>query len=99
MTSAATPVPGEIPAGFEVAPAAIPLGVRCRSCGRLHLPARLWPLAIRSLPGGGSEIELRCVRCHTAGTLVLDGEQPEDRGLLALWRDQAPDDGSARTPS
>jgi hypothetical protein len=98
MTDAARPVPDELRAAFEVAPTAIPVGVRCRSCGRLHLPARLWPRTIRPRPDGGIEIELRCVRCNASGSLLLDAESPEHRGLLALWRDQA-GDRDARTPA
>ena len=98
MTEGATHGRGER-AAFEVAPSAIPIGVRCRSCGRLHLPARLWPLAIRPRPDGGTEIEVRCVRCNAAGSLVLDSDIPEHRGLLAVWRDQALGDEDARTPA
>lgn len=87
---------GPARAGFTVAATAIPIGVLCRSCGRLHLPARLWPLAIRAGTDGGSEIDLRCVRCNAVGTLVLDGNDATHRGLLAVWRDQG-DDAKAST--
>jgi hypothetical protein len=85
VTGAATSVPDESHAAFAVAATAIPLGVRCcRSCGRLHLPARLSPLAIRPLAAGGAVGELRCVRCNAAGSLLLDPESTEHRGLLTL---------------
>jgi hypothetical protein len=74
---------------LTVASTAISVGIRCRPCGRLHLPARLWPLAIRSRPGRGAEIEMRCVRCNTVGSLLLDGDDSTHRALLAMWRDQA----------
>ena len=83
-------------AGFEVAPSTIPVGVRCRSCGRLHLPARLWPVAITPSAGAGTEVELRCVRCNAVGSLLLDDARPEHRGLLSVWRDQTPGDGDNR---
>ena len=90
MTSAATtPVQDESDAVFEVAATAIPVGVRCRSCGRLHLRARLWPLAIRPREGGGVVVDLRCVRCNAPGSLLLDAESTEDRGLLAVRLDQS----------
>ena len=92
MTDAATPVPDERRAGFDVAPSAIPVGVRCRSCGRLHLPARLWPLAITVHPGAGAAVDLRCVRCNAVGSLLLDPDKAEHRSLLAVWRDQTGDD-------
>lgn len=89
MTGVATSVPDESHAAFAVAATAIPLGVRCRSCGRLHLPARLSPLAIRPREAGGAVVELRCVRCIAAGSLLLDPESTDHRGLLTLWLDQA----------
>ena len=95
MTDAA-PATEEDRAGFEVAPSTIPVGVRCRSCGRLHLPARLWPLAITPSAGAGAEVELRCVRCNAVGSLRLDDHKPEHRGLLAIWRDQTTDGGDTR---
>lgn len=73
---------------FTVSPTAIPVGIRCRTCDRHHLPARLWPLAIRPRPGGGTEIDLHCVRCNTTGPLLLDEHDPHHHALLAMWRDQ-----------
>jgi hypothetical protein len=101
-TDSATPVPDEGQGAFDVAPTAIPIGVRCRSCGRLHLPARLWPLSLRTRPGGRAEIDLRCVRCNAVGSLLLDPESTEHRRLLAVWRDQmggAPGDGVPKEPA
>ena len=89
MTDTAS-VRGEARAGFEVASSAITAGVRCRSCGRLHLPARLWPLAITVSPGAGAAVDLRCVRCNATGSLRLDLDKAEHRALLAVWRDQVP---------
>lgn len=84
-----TSVPDESHAAFAVAAAAIPVGVRCRSCGRLHLPASLSPLAIRLREGGGAVVDLRCVRCNAAGSLLLDPENTDHRRLLATWLDEA----------
>ena len=89
MTGAAAALPDESPAVFEVAATAIPVGVRCRSCGRLHLPARLRPLAITPREGGGAVVDLRCVRCNAPGSLLLDADSTAQRGLLAVWLDQA----------
>ena len=94
MTGAVTtPVPDESDAVFDVAATAIPIGVRCRSCGWLHPPARLRTLAIRPREGGGVLVDLRCVRCNAPGSLLPDAESTEHRGLLAVWLDQ-----SERTP-
>ena len=76
--------------GFTVARTAIPLAVHCRGCGRLLLPARLWPLAIRSRPDGHTQVELRCVRCHALGSLVLDPSYADHRTLLTLWSEARP---------
>ena len=73
---------------FTVAVTTIPVGIRCRHCGRLHLPARLWPRSIRHPDGTRTEIELVCVRCNAAGILLLDHDDPDHRALLAIWRDQ-----------
>jgi len=89
MTDQVTPLPGETHAAFTVAVTAIPVGIRCRSCGRLHLPVRLWPLAIRARAGYATEVELRCVRCNAVGSLLLDDEDREHQALLSVWRDQA----------
>ena len=77
--------------GFTVASSAIPLGVHCRGCGRLLLPARLWPLAIRPLSRGCIQVELRCVRCNAVGRLLLDSDDADHRVLLTMWCDQHPD--------
>lgn len=74
--------------GFSVAATAIPAGVLCRSCGRLHLPARLRPLAICERADGSAEIELCCVHCDAIGTLDLDGTDTTHRALLEAWHDQ-----------
>jgi hypothetical protein len=99
VTNPATPVPEEPRPAFDLPVTAIPV-VRCRPCGRLHLPARLWPVAIRPRQGGGEVVDLRCVRCNTVGSLLLDPESTAHRCLLALWRDAAerevsPDDTKA----
>jgi hypothetical protein len=51
--------------------------------------ARLSPLAINPREAGGAVVELRCVRCNAAGSLLLDPESTDHRGLLTLWFDQA----------
>jgi hypothetical protein len=76
---------------FTVAPTTIPVGVQCRGCGRDHLPLRLWPIAIRTTTDGPTEVELRCVRCNTIGTLTLDPRDTNHRGLLAIWHEQRAD--------
>ena len=81
--------------GFTVASSAIPLAVHCRGCGRLLLPARLWPLTVRSRPDGYTELELRCVRCHAVGSLVLDPDQADHRALLTMWTDERSDRASS----
>jgi hypothetical protein len=72
---------------FAVAPTAIPVGVLCRRCGRLHLPVRLWPRAIDRQPGGTIVVELHCVRCNAIGRLVLDDNDADHRAMLAAWSD------------
>lgn len=72
-------------------PAGAVAGVRCDACRRMHLPATLWPLAIRARGGGVVEIELRCARCNATGPLILDGNDPAQLALLAVWRDQLAD--------
>lgn len=74
--------------GFAVASTAISMGVRRQHCGRLHLPARLTPLAIRSHARRRTEVELRCVRCHRVASLLLDQHDPDHRTLLTQWREQ-----------
>ena len=71
--------------GFTVASDAIPVGVHCRSCGRLILPERLRPVAVRPRPHGRTEVTLQCVRCETTGTVLLEREHDDHRGLLAIW--------------
>jgi hypothetical protein len=80
---------------FTVAATAIPVGIRCRRCGRLHLPARPWPRSIRQRASNHTEIELACALCNAAGTLLLDHRNPDHHALLAIWRDAQPDGDSA----
>ena len=56
---------------FTVASTAIPAGVRCLTCGRLHLPRRL--LALRH---DGGAIVLQCSRCGATGELDVDTSDP-----------------------
>jgi hypothetical protein len=74
--------------GIAVVPTAVPLGVHCRGCRRLLLPAQLWPLAIRSRPDGHTEVELRCVRCNAVGSVILDPDDDHHRTLLSMWSAQ-----------
>lgn len=92
-------VPVETPGRCDVAPAAAFVGVVCRSCGRLDLPARLWPLATTARPGAGATVELQCVRCNAVGSLRLDTAQAPHLALLAVWEDQAPGHGDAKEPA
>lgn len=57
---------------FTVASTAIPAGVRCNACGRLHLPHRLRPLDGQD----PNHVLVRCHRCGAAGPLVIDADDP-----------------------
>ena len=87
MTGARTSV-AESHAAFAVAATAIAVGVRCRSFGRRHLPARLSPLAISPRAGGGALVDVRCVPYNALGWLLLDPVSMEHRGPLTVWRAQ-----------
>lgn len=63
--------------GFTVTTTAIPAGVRCGGCGRLHLPRRLRPLAGPT----PEEVTLRCPRCGNRGTLAVDTEDPDQLAI------------------
>jgi hypothetical protein len=67
----------ERPVSFTVASTAIPAGVRCGACGRLHLPHRLRPL-----DHPGSEVLLRCSRCGATGVLDIDPEERAHADVL-----------------
>lgn len=87
MTDRATPRPDEPGTAFTVEARSIPVGIHCRSCGRLHLSARLRPLTVRPRAGGGTDVELRCTRCDAAGSLLLDDDNSQHQAVLATWRD------------
>lgn len=61
---------------FEVEADTIPAGVRCRGCGRRHLPERIPVLQVRpvasgeGLPSGTVVMDLVCVRCRRPGVLI-----------------------------
>lgn len=65
-------------ATFTVASAAIPAGVRCSACGRLHLPHRLRPIA----GSQSDQLLLRCARCGAAGPLPIDASDPDHLEIL-----------------
>lgn len=59
-------------ATFTIASSAIPTGVRCGACGRLHLPHRLHALAAHD----SDQVVLGCARCGATGPLAIDAEDP-----------------------
>lgn len=62
---------------FTIASTAIPSGVRCGACGRLHLPRRLSPIDDTS-----AGVRLRCSRCGATGTLEVDPYDPGHAEIL-----------------
>jgi hypothetical protein len=56
---------------FTIASFSIPAGVRCRACGRLHLPKRLRPTSRDDVA-----ITLQCPRCGACGALDVDRDDP-----------------------
>ena len=80
----------ESPMVFTVVPSAIPAGVRCRPCGRLHLPHR-----IRRHGGIDDEPVLRCPRCGATGPLLVDQSDPTQIEILRAF---AADDGTPAHP-
>lgn len=75
------------PMVFTVVSTAIPAGVRCRPCGRLHLPDRL-----RHHRDIDDEIVLRCPRCGATGPLLVDQDDPAQVEILRAFThgDSAP---------
>jgi hypothetical protein len=57
---------------------AIPAGVPCGCCGRLHLPGRLRPIdrGDRSSSGTDCGPVTRCTRCRAVGPLRIDDTDP-----------------------
>lgn len=83
-------------ARFIVAETAIPLGVQCRGCGRLHLPSRLSPVAVRVGRRRLTEVELRCDRCGETGPLILDPDNLDHRAILSAWNGDVHDGDQER---
>lgn len=63
---------------FTIATTAIPVGVRCESCGRLHLPARLRSGTAPNGDNGRADggVVLRCAKCGATRLLAFDTSDP-----------------------
>ena len=70
------------PMVVTVVSTAIPAGVRCRPCGRLHLRHRL-----HRHGGIDDEIVLRCPRCGATGPLLVDQDDPTQIEILRAFTD------------
>lgn len=81
---------------FTAERVAIPPGIRCGACNRLHLPERVVLDTVGPLEDGGGVVQLRCPRCGATGQITLDARRAEGLELIEILRGRTSEHAARR---